>query len=138
MGALPCAPMFDRCRTRPLTWLHVLVLALFALGLVLQPVLAAAGELHELAHDPSGQHSHALHGDDMAAELSAAGENGEGDSSTLHLLLHFAHCCGAAAAMLPVVESVSPMIRATRPAIDSAQRLAHARLPTPFKPPISV
>src|SRR3546814_2225034 len=63
---------------RLLPFLRVLALALFALGLVLQPVMAAVGEMHELAHDPSGTHSHDLHVDELDAELAAAGEQNQG------------------------------------------------------------
>src|SRR3546814_16616206 len=84
-------------RFRPHRWLpllRVFVLGLFALGLVLQPVTAAVGEMHELAHDPSGTHSHDLHADELDAELAAAGEQDQGGAKTLHVLLHFSHCCG--------------------------------------------
>src|SRR3546814_1410247 len=64
---------------RLLPFLRVLALALFALGLVLQPVMAAVGEMHELAHDPSGTHSHDLHVDELDAELAAAGEQNQGE-----------------------------------------------------------
>src|SRR3546814_12447706 len=81
---------------RLLPFLRVLALALFALGLVLQPVMAAVGEMHELAHDPSGTHSHDLHVDELNAELAAAGEQNQGGAKTLHVLLHFSHCCRSA------------------------------------------
>src|SRR3546814_10924858 len=74
---------------RLLPFLRVLALALFALGLVLQPVMAAVGEMHELAHDPSGTHSHDLHVDELDAELAAAGEQNQGGAKTTHVLLHF-------------------------------------------------
>src|SRR3546814_12473724 len=76
-------------RFRPHRWLpllRVFVLGLFALGLVLQPVTAAVGEMHELAHDPSGTHSHDLHADELDAELAAAGEQDQGGAKTLHVL----------------------------------------------------
>src|SRR3546814_1855640 len=64
---VPCAAM---TRFRPHRWLpllRVFVLGLFALGLVLQPVTAAVGEMHELAHDPPDTHSHDLHADGLDA-----------------------------------------------------------------------
>lgn len=123
---------------RLLPLLHVLVLALFASGLVLQPVLAAAGEMHELAHDPSGMHAHGLHADDVAAELAAAGEQNEHGAQTLHVLLHFAHCCGAAAAMLPIVKALPVIPLSGRLAIATTPLPLQARLTSPFKPPILV
>lgn len=123
---------------RLLPLLRVLVLALFALGLVLQPVLAAAGEMHELAHDPSGMHAHAQHADDVDAELTAAGEQNEEGAQTLHVLLHFAHCCGAAAAMVPTLNPIPAMPVNGRLAIAKAPIPLQARLTSPFKPPIFV
>src|SRR3546814_5762794 len=99
-------------RFRPHRWLpllRVFVLGLFALGLVLQPVTAAVGEMHELAHDPSGTHSHDLHAGELDAELAAAGEQDQGGAKTLHVLLHFSHCCGATAALLPVLKPLPVM-----------------------------
>lgn len=128
-----------RSRLRPrrlLPLLRALVLALFALGLVAQPVLAAAGEMHELAHDPSGMHSHAEHADDVDAELTATGEQNEEGAETLHVLLHFAHCCGAAAAMVPILNSIPALPVNGHLAIVETKILPQARLTSPFKPPI--
>ena len=126
---------------RPRRWLpllRVLVLGLFALGLVLQPVMAAVGEMHELAHDPSGTHSHDLHADELDAELAAAGEQDQGEAKTLHVLLHFSHCCGAATALLPVLECIPAAPAQGRLAIAKAPIPPAALLPSPFKPPIFV
>ncbi|KGO99907.1 hypothetical protein [Novilysobacter defluvii] len=121
-------------RHRWLPFLRVLVLGLFSLGLVLQPVMAAAGEMHEFTHDPSGMHSHGLHANGLDAELTAAGEHD--GSETLHVLLDFAHCCGTAAAVLPVLEHVPALAMAGRLAIAKASAPPAVRLPNPFKPPI--
>lgn len=124
-------------RLRPHRWLPLLlVLGLFAFGLVVQPVLAAAGEAHELAHAPSGLHQHGPHADDVDAELAANGEQEDG-AATLHVLLHFAHCCGAPAATLPaLLKPVSAIPAPGRLAIAKSSMPAQARLETPFKPPI--
>ena len=91
--------------------LRVVVLGVLALGLAFQPVMTAAGEMHELAHDQDG-------------------------SETLHLLLDFAHCCGSAAAVLPVLDSFSTRPVAGRMGVEKASPPAALRLPSPFKPPI--
>src|SRR3546814_17293291 len=91
---VPCAAM---TRFRPHRWLpllRVFVLGLFALGLVLQPVTAAVGEMPELAHDPSGTHSHDLHDAELDAELAAAGAQDQGGAKTLHRLPPFFPCFG--------------------------------------------
>lgn len=124
-------------RSRPRCWLpflRVLVLGLFALGLVLQPVMAAAGEMHELAHDPSGAHSH-VHADDVDPGSMAAGESDD-SAETLHVLLDFAHCCGATAAMVFDMKSIGCLPSSGPLAVPKAAIPPAARLQAPFKPPI--
>lgn len=125
---------FRRRRWLPL--LRVLVLVLFALGSMLQPVMAAAGEMHELTHDASGLHAYDLHADEVDAELAASGDQGQDDTRILHVLLHFAHCCGATAALLPALGPIPPMSASGGLAIAKAPIPPQARLASPFKPPI--
>lgn len=121
---------------RWLTFLRVLVLGLVALGFVLQPVLAAAGEMHALAHDPAGTHAHDLHAE-AGDPAPSGGEPSEDGAATLHLLLHFAHCCGATAALLPMPAPVPAVAAPGRLAVAKAPALPAMRLSSPFKPPIS-
>src|SRR3546814_7655506 len=87
--------------------------------------MAAGGEMRELAHDPSGTHSHDLHVDELDAELAAAGEQNQGGAKTLHVLLHFSHCCGATAALLSVLKPL--------PVMPLSDRLAIAKAPIPLQ-----
>lgn len=118
---------------RLLPLLRVFVLGLFAVALVLQPVLAAAGELHELAHDPSGGHAHTLHADDVAKELA---DDAGDDAATLHTLLHFSHCCGAGAAVVPFMKPMALKPMRDQLLIPQAHIPDQTRLSAPFKPPI--
>ncbi|WP_051176159.1 hypothetical protein [Luteimonas mephitis] len=124
-------------RLRPHRWqplLRVLVLGLFALGLVLQPVLANVAEYHELAHDPSGSHAHDLRAVDGAEGIP--GDEQSEDAWTLHLLLHFAHCCGATAALLQAFKPLPVARPDGRLAITKTPMPPQVRLTSPFRPPI--
>ena len=77
-------------------------------------------------------------GPQLDAELAAAGEQDEGGAKTLHVLLHFSHCCGAAAALLPVLKPLPVMPLSGRLAIAKTPIPLQARLTSPFKPPIFV
>lgn len=118
---------------RLLSLLRIVTLALFALAMVVQPVMAAAGEMHEFSHDASGLHSHAhvLHAGDIGIDDIDAGA----DAPVLHVLLHFAHCCGTTTAMVPSVDSfpVEPVINHVLSV--EVPDPPQARLTPPFKPP---
>lgn len=132
--------MFGRHRPYLPLPLRVFVLAVFALGLVVQPVVAALGELHELAHDPSGNHAvaHTDHADSVGGELSVAEESDPSPAGTMHSLMHHAHCCGqSAVAELPAMRGVPVAPGSSRPALAESQRLLQTPSLAPFRPPIS-
>ena len=81
-------------------------------------------------------HSHGPHANDPGAEFAAADAHDQDGSETLHLLLDFAHYCGSAAAVLPVLDSFSTRPVAGRMGVEKASPPAALRLPSPFKPPI--
>lgn len=117
--------------------LLLLVWLVSALGMVVQPVMAAAGEVHELAHDPSGSHLHPADNAmaDSAPDSGAA--RGTPDNPSLHLLMDLAHCCGGTVAVLPALKIVSVIPVITENLAGSeASMLLTPRLPSPFKPPI--
>lgn len=129
--------MSARCRQDLPKLLHMLVLAALALGFLLQPILAAAGEMHELGHDGAETHAVADHSP-HAPEPAPAGGAGGDDDAALHVLLHFFQCCGQApAVMLP--EAGSPPVEPgnTRPP-GSRTAIVPGSLPPPLlRPPIS-
>lgn len=123
-------------RHRRLPLLHVFVQALFALALVLQPALTNAGEMHELAHDSSGMHAHALHVDNLHTEMAAAGEQDDDGAATLHVLLHFAHAGDQVVVVLPTLRPLAAMPLTARRMVPDTSLSQAAPLASPFKPPI--
>lgn len=125
--------------------LRVIVLGLLALGMALMPVLASLGELHELAHDPSGSPGLATHGEHHAAasdshdfdEADADGAEGQG-SDPLHALLHFAHCCGqqslSGSAFMPLLAQSGSIAALLMP---DTQDVPLAPALAPYRPPIT-
>lgn len=125
--------------------LRVFVLGLLVLGMAVMPVLASLGEIHELAHDGSGSHAMATHGDhhDAAGDshdepVTDADGHGAQGSDPLHALLHFAHCCGqqslTASALMPVLARLEPSAVLLMP---DAQVVPHSPALAPFRPPIT-
>lgn len=117
---------------------RVFALVLLVLGLVTMPVLAAMGELHELAHDPSGMHG--LSGHDEPAPDAAQDDEPreEGGSDTLHSLIHFTHCCGQSplAALPGLVFVASPPAGGVL-LLPEPQLLSQPASRAPFRPPIT-
>lgn len=119
--------------------LHWLVSTCLVLAMIVQPVLASIGEMHELAHGLAETHVSGDDHDDVRAELAAQGEAGDREATTLHLVHHMAHCCGQTAApavsfdpaVLPVAEGPLAICAALERPADEP-RLA------PFRPPIQV
>lgn len=142
--------MFRRRRPQLPLPLRVFMLAMFALGLVSQPVIASLGDLHELAHDAAAAHAgmvhadhvhanHVDHGDSVDEELTAADEPANAPAGTLHLLMHHAHCCGQSAMTALSAVAVVPVApNGSRPALPRSQRLLQAPSFPPFRPPITV
>lgn len=119
-------------------FLRLAVLALLALGLCLQPVLAAMGEVHEVAAHAAQAATHAhVHADLDVDPRTSDAQTPERESS-LHLLLHFAHCCGQSASVLP---ALLPKLTATAGLLlhaDAAPVLALSKRPNRLqRPPIT-
>ncbi len=107
--------------TLRLSTLRLVWAALLALALVLQPMVAAMGEVHELNHAVGT--SSAMGVNDEHHRIADHQEEAPGDSDSedpVHLLLHFAHCCSQTpttlgalqAQLLPVAGSDAPVVAA--------------------------
>lgn len=109
----------------------MLALALLALSMMARPVLAAIGEAHELAHDPTGRHAYVIEAG------GTAGDDESEEPSVGHALLEFAHCC----AQLSVAMAEGLFVPAVKPRSSLAAcpevttHGAGAR-GSPFRPPI--
>ena len=117
--------------------LHWLVSTCLVLAMIVQPVLASIGEMHELAHGLAETHVSGDDHDDVRAELAAQGEAGDREATTLHLVHHMAHCCGQTAA--PAVSfdpAVVPMVAGPLAVCSALERPADEPRLAPFRPPI--
>lgn len=127
--------MYRPRHSRLTTTLRAFVLALFVLGLVVQPVFASLGELHELAHDPSGLHSHSLQSDHST--MASRGPRADARAATLHVLLHFAHCCTQSSVVMTTgLALLTGVPAASQPTERRAQVVLPARPMALFRPPI--
>jgi hypothetical protein len=130
--------MFRPRRHRLPLALRVFVLGLLALGLLMKPVLASIGELHELAHDPTGTHALAGHGDHVSGVSQDEDPQGERGLDSLHALIHFAHCCGQSSlASLPAIEVLAAPPSADVLLMSEPQVLSQTLSIAPFRPPIT-
>lgn len=132
--------MTSHVRQRSAASLRLIAYAILALSLLLRPVLASMGEMHEFAHESAGQHldvgdDSMHHHDDPAPRDSGSDEGGSG---ALHTLLHLAHCCGqGAAAQFAVAFDPAPLEPSSRGDNAPGADVRPASWPTPFRPPIT-
>ncbi|MBN8214375.1 MAG: hypothetical protein J0M09_15755 [Xanthomonadales bacterium] len=121
------------------TFCRQVFLALLVLCLVIQPVIAGQGALHEaIGHSGSSNNHAELHAAQAQQARPGAGES-DSESSISHQLMHHAHCCAqpqlapfGQMALLPMFAQPSIMGSAL-----TAQVVPAAYSATPFRPPIS-
>jgi hypothetical protein len=105
--------------------------------MILRPTLSSIGEAHELAHHAGSEHGLLDQGqpsEDRAGD--GAAQEGQG-SGTLHVLSHFAHCCGQSSLVAPEgLVAVAAPLQAMLSAQSAKGQVARGRWPTPFRPPI--
>lgn len=125
--------MFNRIAKRLLSPLRTFVLALFVLGVIVQPVVASMSEIHELSHEPTGHQMLAEHLDPTEDDDGDAGSPG-----ALHALHHFVHCCGQFTAIMTVAfDSPLPLAASGLLATGESQARSDTRALAPFRPPIA-
>jgi hypothetical protein len=120
-------------RHRIVRLLRLPTLALLVIAVLVNPVFAAVGDLHESSHDraehvqPADSHHH----DDNASVQ-------EEGVDLLHALMHAAHCCGHLTAILstPFVAH-APLFSAAVPAPTFAAPHSPPRTDH-FRPPIAI
>jgi hypothetical protein len=108
---------------------------MLVLGFVLQPVMAAHGQLHEiLGH--LGEGAAHVEGDAHDDAPPSPGEDGH-DTGVLHALSHHAHCCAQPQWLAP--DGLPLPLRlasASRPPSSGYDAPAESPADTPFRPPI--
>lgn len=117
--------------------LHWLTIVSLMLALVLQPTLAAIGELHELGHGLDQTHIATEDHGAVTDEVAEHGESGDGTAGFLHLVHHITHCCGQVA--VPAFDlrpAPFQVTAAAKPHHLSSARLANEPILGPFRPPI--
>ena len=118
-----------KLRRRPtLSVYRWLMLVGLALSLVLQPMLASVGELHELAHDVASAHG------TVGADVS---EREGDDAGTLHQIHHLAHCCGHVVMVAVVSFALTTSSRNEPTNQADSQFVPDGQWLAPFRPPIT-
>lgn len=113
--------------------LRLPALVLFVLAVLVNPVFAAVGDLHESSRGGT-DHAQALDSHDHADE---AGMQGEG-IDLLHALIHAAHCCGHLTAILSTPFAPHPPLFSDGVPV-SASAAPHSPPRTDhFRPPIEI
>ena len=116
-------------------WLKVLrlpALSLLVLAVLVNPVFASLGDLHETAQAEAGH----LH-DVGKHEAGVAAEDHDGDSDFMHALMHASHCCGHLTGIVAGLHwQPLPLLAATAPSHVVSARPLHVPV-NHFRPPIT-
>lgn len=113
-------------------WFRSLWGGILLLALVVQPALAAMGEIHELSH-VGDTASHAAFDTAYAPAPQDSAEGGD----ALHFLVHFSHCCSPVSAMVPFTPVPLPAINSsTSPALGLLALPLGSALEDVLRPPI--
>ena len=116
--------------------LHYALLLVLALGVLLQPILGAVGDLHEVEHAVAVQsnYGHAHHDDH---DDPAGDEDVSGDPIGSHNLLHEGGFAASMALLEPSFRYLLPSPDGNPPACFHSPGPPIAPLTLPFRPPIA-
>ncbi len=108
----------------------------FALCLALQPVLGALGEMHETTDHAASAVLHLDHLTPHDAQHAGDVERGGADGA-LHVLLHYAHCCGHTVGLsVAAFEAPIAPLSSVQQLPPASPHVVASHLATPFRPPI--
>lgn len=128
------------------------MLAMLMAGVLLKPVLAFAGGLHEAehavlaedGHDSRGDVSHddrshddGSHGGDFVGEAAPEPADPSDAKNPWHALMHFGHCCGQAPALLALAYIGPQLPTAEAPLPPWSAAFTPAAQPVALRPPIT-
>lgn len=116
--------------------LHYALLLVVALGVLLQPVLGALADLHDVEHAVAMQseHGHAHHD---GHDEPVGDEDASGDPVGAHNLLHDAGFAASMALLDRSFRVASPISAGDPPACFHSTRPPIAPMTLPFRPPIA-
>ncbi|TBR14327.1 MAG: hypothetical protein EPO46_00970 [Lysobacter sp.] len=129
--------MTARLPRRFASTIRLLAFVLFALALLVRPMVDSVSELHEFTHGGHGNIERSIGGGQSPSASKASTAEGK-QASTLHSLLNFAHCCGTTMAALPAT-AFQQLSELHADAPTHVPQAAHrvTRLINPFRPPIT-
>lgn len=116
--------------------LRMPVLAVLLLAVLVNPVLAAVGDLHETSHVGSAHAQPVDAHDHVGVERN--GDAREEGIDLLHALMHAAHCCGHLTAILASAFVAHPALASDRFPVPVSVAPHSSPRTDPFRPPIAI
>ncbi|MBD9481098.1 hypothetical protein [Pseudoxanthomonas sp. PXM02] len=114
--------------------LRLPALAVLLLAVLVNPVFASLGDLHELGSGSDHLHAVSDHEATGSGHDHADGDAGEGD--LLHALMHASHCCGHLTAIVPAPLLLQGVLLPSVALAADAVPLPTARPASLLRPPI--
>jgi len=115
--------------------LRLPALAVLLLAVLVNPVFASLGDLHELGSGEAHLHVVGEHQDNAPGHDHDHDEADQGD--LLHALMHASHCCGHLSAIVPAVFAVPGMPPASAAPLADPVPVPPSRPTSLLRPPIA-